>query len=215
MINEFKTCAHDYVLPIVKSVLSQLKIAHNAKILDADCGGGYLVHELYKMNYHNIWGFDISKSGINVSQHSFPDIKEKFKVHNAYARELPHSFPLANYDLILSVEVIEHLYHPKAYVENINYWLKSRGYLIITTPYHGYLKNLVITALNKFDDHFNPISNGGHIKFFSRKTIYNVIENETPCSKLRGIITQTESLRCHCERRTKSRSNLLRHWQSV
>jgi 2-polyprenyl-3-methyl-5-hydroxy-6-metoxy-1,4-benzoquinol methylase len=174
---ESKTPAHDYLLPIVKLILSQLKITHNAKILDAGCGGGYLVHELYNMNYKNIWGFDISKSGIEVSQSSFPEIREKFKLHNAYAKELPCSFPSVNYDLILSIEVIEHLYNPKAYVENINYWLKSRGYLIITTPYHGYLKNLVITALNKFDDHFNPLSDGGHIKFFTQRTLYKILRN--------------------------------------
>jgi len=64
------------------------------------------------------------------------------------------------------VEVIEHLYSPKTYLANIYNWLKDDGYLILTTPYHGYLKNLAIALFNKFDNHFNPLWEGGHIKFF-------------------------------------------------
>ncbi len=86
-------------------------------------------------------------------------------------------FPSVNFDLILSIEIIEHLYNPKTYLENIYYWLKLSGYLIITTPYHGHLKNLVITALNKFDGHFNPLSDGGHMKFFSQRTLYKILRN--------------------------------------
>ena len=39
------------------------------------------------------------------------------------------------------------------------------------TPYHGYVKNLVIAALGPFDAHVNPLWDGGHIKFFSPRTL--------------------------------------------
>lgn len=42
---------------------------------------------------------------------------------------------------------------------------------MITTPYHGYLKNLVLTTLNKWDAHHMPLWHGGHIKFWSRRTL--------------------------------------------
>jgi hypothetical protein len=38
--------------------------------------------------------------------------------------------------------------------------------LIITTPYHGYLKNIALSVSVKFDHHVNPLWDGGHIKFF-------------------------------------------------
>jgi hypothetical protein len=37
----------------------------------------------------------------------------------------------------------------------------------VTTPYHGYVKNLLIAALGKLDSHMDPLWEGGHIKFFS------------------------------------------------
>ncbi len=59
---------------------------------------------------------------------------------------------------------------------NINYWLKKNGILIITTPYHGYLKNFLIALFNGFDKHANPLDICGHIRFFSKKTISILLE---------------------------------------
>ena len=47
--------------------------------------------------------------------------------------------------------------------------------MIISTPYHGYLKNLVLALTNKWDAHLNPFWDGGHIKFWSRKTISRLL----------------------------------------
>lgn len=38
----------------------------------------------------------------------------------------------------------------------------------MTTPYHGYLKDLLIALLCNSDSHFNPMWDFGHIKFWSR-----------------------------------------------
>ncbi len=94
---ESRSCAHDYISPIVKSILSRLKIVHSATILDARCGGGYVVHVRHTIDYPNTWGFDISNSGIEVSRTSFPEIKGKFKIHDAHAKELPHSFSISEF----------------------------------------------------------------------------------------------------------------------
>ena len=42
---------------------------------------------------------------------------------------------------------------------------------IVTTPYHGYLKNLTIALANKMDYHLSALWEGGHIKFESRRTL--------------------------------------------
>ena len=43
--------------------------------------------------------------------------------------------------------------------------------MLLGTPYHGYLKNLVLAATGKMDAHFSALHNGGHIKFFSVSTL--------------------------------------------
>jgi hypothetical protein len=56
--------------------------------------------------------------------------------------------------------------------------LKAEGKLIITTPYHGYLKNIALSVSGKFDHHVNPLWDGGHIKFFSVKTLTQLLQTE-------------------------------------
>lgn len=179
-----ETCAHKYLYKTIENIFSEFKIPVTAKILDAGCGGGYVLNNLYSSGYKDIWGVDISESGIKVAQNSYNELQNRFNVHNVYDKSLPSSFPGSGYDVVLSVEVIEHLYNPRLYLKNINSWLKKGAYLILTTPYHGYLKNLAISLANKFDSHCDPITEGGHIKFFSKNTLYRLFQ-ETGCSPLR------------------------------
>ena len=53
--------------------------------------------------------------------------------------------------------------------------LGGPGQLICSTPYHGYLKNLALSLVNKWDDHHNPLWDGGHIKFFSRDSLTRLL----------------------------------------
>lgn len=174
---EPKTCAHDYLVGTLVRTLDRVNVPETAQILDAGCGGGYVMSELYRRGYENVWGVDASASGIETSQKSFPEIKDRFEIHDAYEDGLPNLFPEGDYDLVISVEVIEHLYSPKKYLENINRWLKPGGHVLITTPYHGYLKNLAIALINGFDFHFNPLWDGGHVKFFSKNTICKILRD--------------------------------------
>jgi uncharacterized protein (AIM24 family) len=52
------------------------------------------------------------------------------------------------------------------------------GQIILTTPYHGYLKNLMLAATGKMDSHFTALWDGGHIKFWSRKTLSTLLEEQ-------------------------------------
>lgn len=171
-----RTASHYYLLPSIERIFEKMRVPKDAVILDAGCGGGHIAHELYERGYKNIWGFDVSEASVAIIKKSYIHIKNKFEVHNAYHRELPGSLPKKDYDIVLSVEVVEHLYSPKEYLGNISFWLKKGGFFIITTPYHGYIKNLTISLLNKSDKHFNPMLDGGHVKFFSKKTLYRLLD---------------------------------------
>ena len=51
-----------------------------------------------------------------------------------------------------------------------------RGVFVVSTPYHGYLKNLLIALFNKWDSHHFSLIEGAHIKFFSKKTLKLILE---------------------------------------
>ncbi|MGO7422681.1 hypothetical protein ACCT09_23060, partial [Rhizobium ruizarguesonis] len=46
---------------------------------------------------------------------------------------------------------------------------------VMSTPYHGYLKNLALAAMGKMDDHFMPLKEHGHIKFWSKNTLSTLL----------------------------------------
>ncbi len=160
--------AHGYILKVIEHFLVTKK---NRVILDVGCGNGSLAIELINKGY-NIFGIDASNQGIEIAKTKFRD---RFFVHNIYNQTLPNKLNQLEFDTIISTEVIEHLYDPRSFIEFCNKILKLNGELIISTPYHGYLKNLFIAASNKFDNHFNALWDGGHIKFWSKKTLTNLL----------------------------------------
>lgn len=168
---------HAYIFPVILKIIKKLNLGKDLQVLDAGCGGGGVIGELNKLGYKNLWGFDASSSGISIAKKQDKNLNGKFEIHNAYVKTLPEAFPKNNYDIVLSLEIIEHLYNPAEYLKNINYWLKNNGVCIISTPYHGYLKNLAISILDRFDREIDPLFNGGHIKFFSKKTLFKILKD--------------------------------------
>ena len=81
----------------------------------------------------------------------------------------------SRFDAVVSTEVIEHLFSPHLLPLFAAGTLDKGGYLILTTPYHGYLKNLVLALLDGWDTHLTPLWHGGHIKFWSRKTLTRLL----------------------------------------
>ncbi|MDB6155833.1 MAG: ubiG 1, partial [Chthoniobacteraceae bacterium] len=79
------------------------------------------------------------------------------------------------FDLVVSTEVVEHLYSPREYAKGCFKALRPGGRFICTTPYHGFLKNLAIALTNQWDTHANPLWDGGHIKLWSRNTLGEIL----------------------------------------
>ncbi|WP_256993192.1 hypothetical protein [Methylococcus capsulatus] len=50
------------------------------------------------------------------------------------------------------------------------------GTAIVSTPYHGYWKNLALALSGKMDAHFTALWDHGHIKFWSMKTLSLLLE---------------------------------------
>ncbi len=150
-----------------KPLLAMLDKNTNKYILDVGCGNGYLANTLLTMGY-NAYGTDASVMGIKIAREASPD---RFFVQDLSTDKLPAELQDVPFDTIISTEVIEHLYDPAGFIDFCKQSLNGKGQIIITTPYHGYLKNLMLSVFNKWDKHMDPMWHGGHIKIWSRKTL--------------------------------------------
>jgi len=133
---------HGYNLPAIEKLMP----AGKHKILDAGCGNGYVANWLSEKG-HQVWGSDYSESGVEMAQTNFPDLT--FFQADLIAGP-PKIVPVGGYDGIVTLEVIEHLFDPEKFLANLLTALKPGGFLILTTPYHGYVKNLALSVMNQF-----------------------------------------------------------------
>ena len=119
-------------------------------------------------------GIEESTSGVDQASQAFPQISfQQLSLYSTPPTELLNYF-----DVVISSDVIEHLFYPKELARFAKQCLKPNGQLIVTTPYHGYWKNLALALLNAMDRHHTVLWDGGHIKFFSVKTLSQLLNEE-------------------------------------
>jgi 2-polyprenyl-3-methyl-5-hydroxy-6-metoxy-1,4-benzoquinol methylase len=161
---------HQYVLEPILKILSEKR---DRKILDVGCGNGWLANHLIELGY-DAYGTDASESGISIAKTKNPD---RFFLQDLTQNGLPDALKAIGFNTIISTEVIEHLYSPREYLDFCKDILQKSGggEIIISTPYHGYLKNVVLSASGKMDKHFTALWDGGHIKFWSRDTLTRIL----------------------------------------
>jgi 2-polyprenyl-3-methyl-5-hydroxy-6-metoxy-1,4-benzoquinol methylase len=158
--------AHEYLAP---ATIRLLRESGARMVLDLGCGNGAFTALLREAGFE-VAGCDLSASGIALAQVQFPDI-------SFFQQDLSQPLPehhAGRYDAVVSMEVIEHLLLPRILLRNALLALRPGGLFVLSTPFHGYWKNLALALVNKFDDHWHPLRDFGHVKFFSKKTLFSL-----------------------------------------
>lgn len=143
------------------------------KVLDLGCGNGGVTSWLTRLEARVV-GCDADDVGIRAARERLPSVE--FHVLGVY--DDPIDLGEGDFDLVVSTEVIEHLFLPRSLVTFARAALKPGGHVVISTPYHGYLKNLLLSLMGRWDQHMPPFHDGGHIKQWSRRTLTQLLEEE-------------------------------------
>lgn len=162
-----------YIAPRIKTLVD----AHTPRsVLDLGCGNGELL-KILAAPERTVVGVEYDRGGAEIARHYNPGVQ----VFNLGVQDDPAPVLAGQpdkFDLVVSTEVIEHLYSPALLPRFAARVLKPGGVLIVSTPYHGYLKNLALSLADKWDDHHTPFWDGGHIKFWSRRTLSELLRRE-------------------------------------
>lgn len=73
--------------------------------------------------------------------------------------------------------MVEHVYAPRDYAKTLFDLVEPGGMALVSTPYHGYWKNLALALGGKMDSHFTALWDHGHIKFWSVHTLGELLRD--------------------------------------
>jgi len=111
--------AQGYVMPHLRRMLG----TPHGPILDLGCGNGAMARALLADGY-DVYGVDASVSGIEIAAKQSPG---RFFVLDVASGQLPKALAEKQFDVVISTEVIEHLYDPRGFFDFVHRILRGGG----------------------------------------------------------------------------------------
>ena len=142
-------------------------LPNNSPVLEVGCGDASFTTDLAK-HFSQVTAIDISAGQIAENAARFPTIT--FRQHDVSE---PFPFDDASFEVVWCSEVLEHLFDPAFALREMRRILKPGGRLLVTVPYHGRFKNILIALFN-WDEHFVP--SNPHIRFYTNRSLSRMVE---------------------------------------
>jgi SAM-dependent methyltransferase len=103
------------------------------RVLDVACGEGYGAYFLAEhWGSAHVDGVDIAEDAIEAARERFASPRVTFHTHDAAA--IGDCFPAASFDLIVSLETLEHLHEPVKVLNAFKKLIKPDGVIVISCP---------------------------------------------------------------------------------
>ena len=151
---------------ITRPVVQQLVNAKAHTVLDLGCGNGWFTGALDRCGF-DVTGVDNDEVVLGLARQFQPTLN---------LRQMDVMKPLdpnlaMRFDAVVAIDLIDHVQMPRKMIETALAALKPGGLLAITSPFHGYVKNLLLALGGRFDSRWDPLLDHGRMKFFSRATL--------------------------------------------
>lgn len=163
------THSHQHIADQIKKILP-----NGGKVLDMGCGQGALSGRLHDMGYE-VTAVDTNPADFICK--TVPLVQLDF--NDAAAVERFFQEHEGRYDLVLGVEVIEHVHNHWEYVESLKRGAKQSGYVVITTPnITSWVSRLFFLFKSEFHQ-FEPIDREyGHINPIAWHQLTYILEQK-------------------------------------
>ncbi len=148
---------------IILSLINKYKIPKTSKIFDLGCGSGYTVGCLQKLGY-DASGADVSAEAIEFGRSK--GIRNLWVAHGSEIRP-----PEGEFDLILALDVIEHIQDDSGAIGAVEKALRSEGMAIITVPAYQWLWGVQ----DEVTHHFRRYTASSFVKILKQNSKFKII----------------------------------------
>jgi len=131
-------------------------------IIDVGCGDGYFLDEAKKRSW-NVYGTEYIASKVKFCRQKGINMMQGILDSRNYA---PGFF-----DVLISIEVIEHINNAKEEIKNFHHLLHHGGIVYLTTPHYNSLSRRV------FYGKWNIIDYPSHLSYYTKRTLRRLFEN--------------------------------------
>ncbi len=131
------------------------------KILDIGAGYGFFL-EIAKAKGWEVYGTELSSEATADCE------KKGITMFNGELENC--TFEIGSFDVIVSIECLEHLNNPNAYAKKAHELLRKGGIFYLTTPnFNSYLRY-------RLGDRYDVIEYPNHLSYYTRKTLRRLFE---------------------------------------
>jgi len=175
---------------IKENIIQNFKLKNNKKplekinILDIGCGGGLLSEPMQRLGA-NVTGIDASIKNIKIAQLHAKKNKLNIKYLCTYPEKLKTK---KKFDVILNMEIVEHVEDVKFFLESCSKLLKKNGLMFIATI-NKTLKSYVFAIVGaEYVLRWLPIGTHEWEKFVKPEDLKNILKNHSlVLNKLDGM----------------------------
>jgi ubiquinone/menaquinone biosynthesis C-methylase UbiE len=157
--------ALNHALDVVRE--AGLRSGSQTRVLDLGCGDGAVASELVAAGAR-VTGADVSPVAIERARAAHPQIE-----FETTASDEPLPFEDAAFDVVVCLNVLEHVADTQHFMSEARRVLVPAGLLGVTVPFHAVLKN-VLVALRSFERHHDPLE--PVLRFYTPRSLTQLLE---------------------------------------
>lgn len=145
-------------------------------ILDIGCDRGFLGTLLVKSNrLYQIDGVDIDQEKLKIIQH----IDKTYRQTYRFDLNL-NVWPIKQkYDIVVIADTLEHLLNPRQCLAKIISLVKTNGMFIVSVPNSAFWWARFMLLSGNFPQQNRGIFDQSHLHFYTKKTIFNLLQEVT------------------------------------
>ena len=154
------------------TVVKQLDfIGFDKKVLEFGCSTGY-VSKILKERGCAVTGIEIDEAAAKTAE----AYCERVIVGNIETIDYNKQLSNEKFDVALFGDILEHLKNPKTILLKVKDFLKERGYIVLSIPNVAHWSTRLDLMCGKFNYQELGILDDTHLRFFTKKTITNLLE---------------------------------------